>query len=162
MSIFSQSRMQAEKSLRGSWHFSWDMNWVRNGVEASPNTTRSNFYTSGSRSTSKFLQRNLNFGWSSGGICICKYISLPSQATCTAIGKWWKRRSTSNRFVNSLVPGRMWSFKDIPWNLALMSNTILFFVVDLSGRHTGKWGRYQVLFSLFSVGYTLRMYPLST
>ena len=95
-------------------------------------------------STSKFLQRNLNFGLSSGGIRICKYISLTSQAT--AIGKRRKRRSTSNRFVNSLGSGRMRSFKDIPWNLALASNTILVFVVDLSGRHSEEGIRYQVLF----------------
>ena len=70
-------------------------------------------------------------------------------------------KKKKNRFVGSLGPGRrMCSFKDVPWNLAVALNMILVFDVDLSGRHTRKWGirRYQILFGFFSVFCILRMW----
>ena len=98
--------------------------------------------------------RNLNFGQSSGGMQICKYISLTSQAT--AMEKWWNRRGTSNRLFCSLVPRWSWSFRDVAWNLALASYTILVFVVTRSELHTGKWGRYQTSCGSLSFSLTIR------
>ena len=46
-----------------------------------------------------------------------------------------------NRFVCSLGLGKMCPFEHVPWNLAVASNMILVFDVNLSGWDTGKWGR---------------------
>ena len=119
----------------------WLTYWAWKEDELIPNTTQVSCKIFGFSDWFNDLQSTPWCSQSCGCKPILKYISAMSHTRAT--GYLLNLNNTSTRSCCNFGPGWITLFNDFPSYLAVPSNNILIFVVDLPGRITGKWGKYQ-------------------